>query len=127
MEDTSNHNEPPTPQGERRRGEPWALGTVLGYATANAFDDTAVKLAGPFIGPLYRGLPSLVLGIVLMWKQRTLDQLRPQSPRYIGMRPILAFIAAGVISTIGLFLYYLLISFGGVIITVPVQETYVIW
>ena len=127
MEDTSPHNEAISPAEPRRRGEPWALGTVLGYASANIFDDAAVKLAGPFIGPLYRGLPSLAMGIILMWKQRTINQLRPSSPEYIGLRPILAFVAAGIISTIGLFLYYLSMSFGGVIITVPVQETYVIW
>ena len=111
----------------RRRGEPWALGTVLGYASANIFDGAGVKLAGPFIGPLLRGLPSLALGVILMAKHGTLNQLRPGSPQYIGRRPILAFAAAGVISTIGLFLYYLAMSFGGVSITVPVQETYVIW
>jgi len=111
----------------RRRGEPWALGTVLGYASANIFDDAAVKISGPFIGPLFRGLPSLALGITLMWKHHTLDQLRPGSSQYIGRRPILAFVGAGVISTIGLFLYYLAMRYGGVVITVPVQETYVIW
>jgi drug/metabolite transporter (DMT)-like permease len=110
-----------------RRGEPWALGSVLGYAAANIFDRVAVVQADPLIGPLLRGLPSLVLGILLMWKHRTLNQLRPSSPQYIGLRPILAFVAAGVISTFGLFLYYLAITFGGVIITIPVQETYVIW
>ena len=62
-----------------------------------------------------------------MWKHRTLNQLRPSSPQYIGRRAILAFVAAGIISTLGLFLYYLAMRFGGVIITVPVQETYVIW
>ncbi|MGA2987003.1 MAG: DMT family transporter [Terriglobia bacterium] len=111
----------------RRRGEPWALGTVLGYASANIFDDAAVKVADPFIGPVMRGLPSLALGIILMVKHRTLNQLRPGSRQYIGLRPILAFVAAGVISTFGLFLYYLAMHFGGVTITVPVQETYVIW
>jgi drug/metabolite transporter (DMT)-like permease len=111
----------------RRRGEPWALGIVLGYASANTFDKVAVGEADPFIGPVLRGLPSLALGIILMWKHRTLNQLRPSSPQYIGMRPILAFVAAGVISTFGLFLYYLAMSLGGVTITVPVQETYVIW
>jgi drug/metabolite transporter (DMT)-like permease len=79
------------------------------------------------IGPVLRGLPSLALGIILMWKHRTLDQLRPSSPQYVGLRPIVAFVAAGVISTFGVFLYYLAMSFGGVTITIPVQETYVIW
>ncbi len=114
-------------QNARRRGEPWALGTALGYASANIFDDLAVKISGPFIGPLFRGLPSLAQGIILMARHRTLGQLRPGSPQYIGLRPILAFVAAGVISTVGLFLYYLAMVWGGIVITVPVQETYVIW
>jgi drug/metabolite transporter (DMT)-like permease len=111
----------------RRRGEPWALGIVMGYASANAFDGAAVRIADPFAGPLLRGLPSLVLGMALMWKHRTLNQLRAGSAQYIGSRAILAFVAAGVLSTFGLFLYYLAMSMGGVTITVPVQETYVIW
>jgi drug/metabolite transporter (DMT)-like permease len=118
---------PSEPNNTRRRGEPWALGSVMGYASANIFDRAAVMQADPLIGPVLRGLPSLALGILLMWKHRTLNQLRPRSPEYIGLRPILAFVAAGVISTCGLFLYYLAMSFGGVTITVPVQETYVIW
>ena len=111
----------------RRRGEPWALGSVVGYASANIFDRVAVVQADPLIGPVLRGLPSLVLGILLIWKHRTLNQLRPGSPQYIGGRPILAFVAAGIISTFGLFLYYLAMRIGGVTITIPVQETYVIW
>ncbi|MGD1100937.1 MAG: DMT family transporter [Terriglobia bacterium] len=111
----------------RRRGEPWAMGSVVGYASANIFDRVAVVQADPLIGPVLRGLPSLALGIILMWKHRTLDQLRPSSPQYVGLRPIVAFVAAGVISTFGVFLYYLAMSFGGVTITIPVQETYVIW
>jgi drug/metabolite transporter (DMT)-like permease len=113
--------------GAPRRGEPWALGTVLGYSSANIFDEAAVVEVDPFVGPLMRGLPSLALGIILMWKHRTLNQLRPSSPQYIGLRTILAFVAAGLISTFGLFLYYLALTFGGVTITIPVQETYVIW
>lgn len=111
----------------RRRGEPWALGTVLGYASANIFDRVAVVRADPLMGPVLRGLPSLMLGIFLMWKHHTLSQLRPGSPNYIGSRCIMAFVLAGVISTLGLFFYYFAMSFGGVTITVPVQETYVIW
>jgi len=111
----------------RRRGEPWALGSVLGYASANIFDRVAVVQADPLIGPVLRGLPSLVLGIILVGKHGTLKQITPRSPAYIGLRPIMAFVAAGVISTVGLFLYYFAMSLGGVVITVPVQETYVIW
>ncbi len=111
----------------RRRGEPWALGSVMGYASANIFDRVAVYQADPLVGPVLRGLPSLLLGLFLVWKHRTLNQLRPNSPHYVGRRAILAFVAAGMISTLGLFLYYFAIRLGGVTITVPVQETYVIW
>jgi len=110
-----------------RRGEPWALGSVLGYSAANVFDRIAVVHADPLIGPLLRGLPSLLLGIFLVWRNRTLDQLRPGSSRYVGRRAILPFLVAGVLSTMGLFVYYFAIRVGGVVITIPVLETYVIW
>lgn len=116
-----------SPHSGRRRGEPWALGQVFGYASANIFDRLAVAHADPLIGPFLRGLPSLLLGIVLVWKNHTLGQLRPGAPRFIGRRAILPFILAGVLSTIGLFVYYFAIRVGGVIVTIPVLETYVIW
>jgi drug/metabolite transporter (DMT)-like permease len=100
---------------------------VLGYSAANVFDRIAVVHADPLIGPLLRGLPSLLLGIFLVWRNRTLDQLRPGSPRYVGRRAILPFLVAGVLSTMGLFVYYFAIRVGGVVITIPVLETYVIW
>jgi drug/metabolite transporter (DMT)-like permease len=110
-----------------QRGEPWALGSVLGYSAANVFDRIAVVHADPLLGPLLRGLPSLLLGIFLVWRNRTLDQLRPGSSRYVGRRAILPFLVAGVLSTMGLFVYYFAIRVGGVVITIPVLETYVIW
>lgn len=124
---TSTSKETQSSPSPGRRGEPWALGTVAGYASANIFDRLAVVHADPLIGPVMRGLPSLLLGGILVWKHRTLDQLRPSSVQYIGQRAILAFVAAGIISTTGLFLYYFAIRIGGVTITIPVQETYVIW
>ena len=127
MASTSSAEAPPS--AVRRHGEPWALGFVLGYASANMFDGLAMLNADtdPRIGPVLRGLPSLLLGIVLVWKYGTLKQLRPTSPEFIGVRAIWAFVAAGVISTVGLFFYYYAIRFGGVTITVPAQETYVLW
>ncbi len=117
----------PQPQNARRRGEPWAIGLVLGYASANIFDRLGVTHADPLIGPFLRGLPSLLLGLFLVARHHTLDQLRPSSARYIGRRAILSFIWAGTLSTLGLFLYYFAIRMGGVTVTIPVQETYVIW
>lgn len=115
-----------TQQGSKR-GEPWALGSVLGYSSANIFDRVAVIHADPLLGPLLRGLPSMVLALVLMLRNRTWDQLRPASPSFIGRRAILPFLWAGFLSTAGLFLYYFAIRLGGVTITIPVLETYVIW
>jgi drug/metabolite transporter (DMT)-like permease len=103
------------------------VGQVLGYASANVFDRWAVIHADPLIGPLVRGLPSLLLGIFLVWKNRTLGELRPSSPSYIGRRAIWPFLLAGLLSTVGLFIYYFAIRIGGVTITIPVLETYVIW
>jgi len=103
------------------------MGSVVGYASANIFDRLAVFHVDPLVGPVMRGLPSLFMGLILVWKHRTWDQMRPRSPQYIGGRATLALVAAGVISTLGLFLYYFAIRLGGVTITVPVQETYVIW
>ena len=100
---------------------------MLGYASANIFDRLAVAGGDPLVGPFLRGLPSLALGLVLMWKHRTWDELRPRSPRYIGRRAIVPFIWAGVLSTLGLFLYYFAIRLGGVILTIPLLETWVIW
>ena len=116
-----------TTTSPRRRGEPWAIGQVFGYASANIFDRLAVTHVDPLIGPLLRGLPSLLLGCFLVWKNHTFDQLRPGSPRFIGRRAILPFVLAGVLSTVGLFIYYFAIRVGGVIITVPALETYVVW
>ena len=109
------------------RGESWALGSVVGYASANIFDRVAVAQADPLIGPFLRGLPSLLLGIFLVWKNGTLGQVRPGSSQYVGRRAVFSFVGAGALSTLGLFAYYFAVETGGVIITTPVQETYVIW
>ncbi|PYV33449.1 MAG: hypothetical protein DMG22_10075 [Acidobacteria bacterium] len=117
-------------EDKHRVGELWALGMVLGYAAANLFDRLAVANRDPeisLVGPLLRGLPSLILGIVLVWKNGTFSQLRRASAGYIGRRAILPFVWAGLASTAGLFAYYFALRMGGVIVTIPVLETYVIW
>ncbi|HEV2425013.1 MAG TPA: DMT family transporter [Terriglobia bacterium] len=109
------------------RGELWALGSVLGWSSANIFDRLAVESGDPLVGPFLRGLPSLALGLVLMWKHSTWGEIQPRSMRFIGRRAIMPFIWAGVLSTLGLFLYYFAIRIGGVILTIPILETWVIW
>ena len=112
---------------EGGRGELWALGMVLGYASVYIFDRIAVIHSDPLVGPFLRTLPSLALGIFLVWKNGTLDQLRRASPRYIGRQAIMRFVWAGLLSTFGLFLYYVAISLGGVVLTAPLVASYVIW
>ncbi len=119
-------NETPS-KTKGRRGEPWALGAVVGYASANIFDRVAVTHADPLVGPFFRGVPSLLLGLVLVIKNRTWGQMIPGSRTYVGRRAVLPFILAGALSTVGLFVYYFAMRVGGVIITVAVLETYVIW
>lgn len=109
------------------RGELWALGMALGYASVYVFDRIAVIHADPLVGPFLRTLPSLALGIFLVWKNKTLGQLRPASPGYIGRPAISRLVWAGLISTLGLFLYYFAISLGGVVLTAPLVTSYVIW
>lgn len=109
------------------RGEPWALGSVIGYASAEILDRMAVITADPLVGPFLRGLPSLVLGIVLVWKHHTLAQLQRKSSQYIGHRAAFSLLLAGVLSTLGLFAYYFAMRLGGLVITVPVTQTYAIW
>ncbi len=130
MPQTETSTQAATPQSRRRRGEPWAVGQILGYSSANIFDRVAVSDVNPLVplvGPFFRGLPSLLLGVFLVWKNHTFGQLRPGSRSYIGARAIWPFVVAGVLSTAGLFVYYYAIRVGGVIITIPVLETYVIW
>lgn len=81
----------------------------------------------PIVGPFLRGVPSLVLGIILVWKHHTLGQLRHRSTQYIGNRAVFSLILAGVLSTIGLFAYYFAMRLGGLVVTVPVLQTYALW
>jgi drug/metabolite transporter (DMT)-like permease len=111
----------------RRHAAPWALGSALGYAASNVFDRVAMGDADPLVGPFLRGLPSLILGIVLVWKNRTLGQLQRRSANFVGGRAILSFVWAGLLSTLGLFAYYFAMRVGGVSVTTPVLETWVIW
>jgi drug/metabolite transporter (DMT)-like permease len=108
-------------------GELWALGGVLGFAVANVIEGDAMRQADPWIGPLIRGLPSLVMGLVLLFIRKTYRQLQPRSGQYIGHWAVAAFVIPGVLSTVGLFAYFFALQVGGVTITVPVQQSYIIW
>ncbi len=117
----------PKPWSLSSFGELWALGGVVGYAGASVVERAAVVSADPLIGPLIRGLPSLALGILLLFARRTYRQLLPGSESYLGWRAMIVFIIPGVLSTIGLFAYYFALRLGGVAITVPVQQSFIVW
>jgi drug/metabolite transporter (DMT)-like permease len=110
-----------------RAGELWALAGVLAFAVAFILDRTAVSNADPMVGPVIFGVPSLVLGILLVFVKGTLGQLHPRSPHYIGRRAIVTFVIPGVLSSVGLLAYYFALRLGGVAITAPVQQTFIIW
>jgi len=110
-----------------RRGELWMLGVIFGYVTSYLFDKMAVVNIDPLIGPLFRRLPSLLLGIVLLFAQGMTDQLKPSSPRFVGKPTLMVFALAGAMTTAGMFAYYYALLFGGVVITVPVSQTLVLW
>lgn len=115
------------PRSLTQIGELWALTGVLGYASANVFEAAAVKSADPLIGPLIRGIPTLALAIFLLGTRKMYRQLQPDSEHYVGRRTIMIFVIPGVLSTIGLFTYFLALQVGGVVITIPVQQSYIIW
>lgn len=109
------------------RGEFWMVGAVAGYVASYLFDKIAVTNVDPLIGPLFRRLPSLLLGIVLLLGQGMIEQLNPSSPRFIGKPAIVVFVVSGVVSTLGMFAYYLALLFGGIVVTIPVTQTLVLW
>lgn len=108
-------------------GEFWMAGAILGYVTSYLFDKIAVANVDPLIGPLFRRLPSLLLGIVLLFAQGMTAQLKPSSERFVGKPAILVLIIAGIVSTLGTFTYYFALRFGGVVLTVPTSQTLVLW
>jgi drug/metabolite transporter (DMT)-like permease len=103
------------------------LGVIFGYVTSYLFDKMAVVNIDPLIGPLFRRLPSLLLGIVLLFAQGMTDQLKPSSSRFVGKSTIMVFALAGAMTTAGMFAYYYALLFGGVVITIPISQTLVLW
>ncbi len=110
-----------------KMGEFWMSLAVVGYVTSYLFDKIAVAHVDPLIGPLFRRLPSLVLGILLLFAQRMTSQLDPKSKQFVGRPTIIVFVISGITSTMGTFAYYYALRFGGVVLTVPISQTLVLW
>ncbi len=110
-----------------KSGEFWMVGAIIGYVSSYMFDKMAVANIDPLIGPLFRRLPSLLLGMILIVAQGMTDQLRPSSRRFVGRPAIVIFAIAGVISTVGTFTYYFALRLGGVVLTIPTTQSLVLW
>ena len=108
-------------------GEFWMSIAIVGYVTSYLFDKLAVAHVDPLIGPLFRRLPSLILGIILLLAQGKTAQLNPHSERFVGKSTIMVFVVAAIASTLGTFTYYYALRFGGVVLTVPISQTLVLW
>jgi len=108
-------------------GEFWMAGAIVGYVTSYLFDKIAIATIDPLIGPLFRRLPSLILGITLLFAQGMTAQVKPSSERFVGRPAILVLVIAGIVSTLGTFTYYFALRFGGVVLTVPTSQTLVLW
>lgn len=113
----------------RLSGEFWAGATSASYALTNVASGIAVVGAHPLVAPVFRSIPTLVIG----WAQvlRTPSLLRAFDPRaasFVGYRATAALLLSGIcqiaIGTVGLF--YAL-SLGGVVLVVPVVGTQMLW
>lgn len=110
-----------------RSGELWMVGCIVGYVASYLFDRVAVAHVDPLIGPLFRRLPSLLMGVILIFVQQTAAQLNPSSEKFVGRTTIGIFLISGVLQTFGAFSYYYALRFGGVTLTAPITQTLVLW
>lgn len=108
-------------------GEVWILGAILGFAGSNFLDRVAVVQIDPWIGALVKSLPSLVFALILLTTRTTWAQMRPGAPAYIGGKAITLFVASGVISVLGLVVYFYSLRLAGLALTIPFLQTQVLW
>lgn len=107
-------------------GELWAMGAVFGYTGANIFGRAGVTDSDPIAAPLLRDLPSLLMGLALIFRDYHYRQLLPSRPEFQG-RLLLPFVVSGIASVIGTFAFFFALNIGGVNIAVPVLQTQIIW
>jgi len=123
-----------TGAGEPRRpalgaGEAWAFGGASMYALTNIVSRAAIIAADPLAAPVFRVLPTLAIA----WTQVARSHarwttLRPSAPDFVGWRTMLILFLGGTLGTsVGSLAFFYALQVGGVVLTVPVVATYVLW
>jgi transporter family protein len=109
------------------RGEFWIAGAILGFAGSNVFDRIAVVRIDPLLGALVKTVPSLLFAIVLLQSRRLWTQIKPGSAGYIGAPAIALLVTSGVVSILGLAVYFYALRVGGLALTIPFLQTQILW
>ena len=108
-------------------GELWILGAILGFAGSNFLDRVAVVKIDPWIGALVKSLPSLVFAVILLTTRGKWGQMRTGDPAYIGRKALMLFLASGVVSVLGLVVYFYALRMAGLALTIPFLQTQILW
>jgi drug/metabolite transporter (DMT)-like permease len=103
------------------------IGAILGFAGSNFLDRIAVVQIDPWLGALVKTIPSLVFAVILLTVRRTWSQMRPGRPEYIGPSAVGLFLVSGVLSVIGLVVYFYALRLAGLALTVPFLQTQIVW
>jgi O-acetylserine/cysteine efflux transporter len=103
------------------------IGAILGFAGSNFLDRVAVVQIDPWLGALVKSIPSLVFAVILLALRNTWAQMRPGTATYIGGRAVVLFLVSGVISVLGLVLYFYSLRVAGLAVTVPFLQTQILW
>jgi drug/metabolite transporter (DMT)-like permease len=106
------------------RGETWALVSVLDYTVISLLVRRASGSGDPAIAVTLRALPALLVTLlVTLATPRRRAQLNPKSPRFLGWKPIGAILTQAIlIFSIGNWLNFMSLRYGGLAITTPVAS-----
>lgn len=110
-------------------GEAWAFGGAVAYALTNVFSRVAVVSVDPLVAPVFRLLPTLAIAWTRVRRSKLFrSSLRPSSAEFIGWRVIFVLFLGGTLSsTLGTVTFFYALQVGGVVMTVPVLATNILW
>lgn len=110
-------------------GEAWAFGGALLYALTNIFSRIAIVAADPLAAPVFRLLPTLAISWARVARsQAAWSTLRPASANFVGWRAIgVLFLGGALGSTVGTVAFFAALQAGGVVLTVPLLATNILW
>ena len=109
-------------------GERWAVAGALTFSWANLLWRYSATGLDPLVATAIRSLPIFILAFALTLINGTWRQLRPDSPGFVGWRPIGYAALGGLVNfVIGNPLQTRAFQLGGLVIAVPVVQTQVLW